>query len=257
MTTAAVSGMLLVTNRNALQEFHVDSPLTEEASGVLYKLPNLRDLEVVIEKGTRLPSASLPNLTELTIRCNNEDEWPQLFHGATFGNLRSVTFLLRSEEIGDFLGVFERAVLSLSVQNTLSKFRLSAQYLWTPKFSSLLPSTQLVDLDIGSFCNGGCSSRLVGNIVISLSRAMSKLETLTLGDRPCDQSTIGITTMGLLALAHRCPQLSSFCVHLQVASLGEPPGIPGMVPGVGPATSWKDCALAELIVGETPVPEGR
>jgi len=40
-----------------------------------------------------------------------------------------------------------------------------------------------------------------------------------------------------------------------VASLSEPPGIPGMVPGVGPATSWKDCALTELIAGETPVPD--
>ena len=74
MTTAAVSGMFLVTNRNTLQELRVDYLLTEEASGVLYELPNLHSLEVVIEKGTRLPSASLPSLTELTIGCNNEDD---------------------------------------------------------------------------------------------------------------------------------------------------------------------------------------
>ena len=41
MITAAVSGMLLVMNRNALQELYVDSPLTEAANEVLYKLPNL------------------------------------------------------------------------------------------------------------------------------------------------------------------------------------------------------------------------
>jgi len=223
---------------------------------VLYELPNLRDLEVVIEKGTRLPSASLPSLTELTIRCDNEDEWPQLFHGATFGKLESVTFFLRSKEIGDFLGVFERSALSSSIQNTLLKFHLSAPYLWTPKVSSLLPFTQLVDLDIGSFCYGGCSSRLDDDIIISLSRAMPKLEVLALGSATCRQSTGGVTTKGLLALAHHCPKLSSLRVHLQVASLGEPPGILGIVPGAGTAASWTDCALEELIVGETPVPEG-
>ena len=256
MTTAAVSGTFLVTNRNALQELRVDYLLTEEASGVLYELRNLRSLEVVIEKGTRLSSASLPSLAELTIGCNNEDDWPRLSCGATFGKLESVTFFLHSEEIGDFLGVFERAALSSSVQNTLSEFYLSAPYLWTPKFSSLIPFTQLVDLDIGSFCDDGCSSRLDDDIIISLSQAMPKLEILALGSTPCRQSTGGVTKKGLLALARHCQKLSSLCVHLQVASLGEPPGIPGIFPGAGPATLWTECALEELIVEETPVPEG-
>jgi hypothetical protein len=58
--------MLLVTNRNTLQQLWVNSPLTEEASEVIYKLPNLRSLSVIIDRGTSLPSASLPNLTNLT-----------------------------------------------------------------------------------------------------------------------------------------------------------------------------------------------
>ena len=63
-------------------------------------------------------------------------------------------------------------------------------------------------------------------------------------------------TKGLLALAHHCSKLFIFCVHLQLANLGEPPGIPRTVPGAGPAASWTDCALEDLIVEETPVPEG-
>ena len=59
MTIAAVSGMLLVTSQNILQELYIDSPLTEAASEVLYKLPNLCVLSVVIERETSLPSASL------------------------------------------------------------------------------------------------------------------------------------------------------------------------------------------------------
>ena len=115
IVTTAISGMLLVTNRNTLRELHVASPLTEEASEVVYKLPNLYSLSVVIERETRLPSASLPNLVDLTIRCDDEDNWLQLFRGATFGKLESVTFYPQSEEIGDFLGAFKGAALSSSV----------------------------------------------------------------------------------------------------------------------------------------------
>ena len=254
--TAAISGRLLITNRNTLQGFRADSVLTEEASEVLYKLPNLRCLSVVTERETRLPAASLPNLTDLTIRCEDEDDWPQLFHGATLGKLEDVNFYLQSEQVGDFLGAFERAALPLSIQNTLLKFYIFAQHSWNPNYSSLLPFTRLVVLEIEIPCDGGCPSTVDDDIIISLSRAMPKLKNLALGDPPCSQSTTGITTKGLLALARHCPGLFFLCVHLRVASLGEPPGIPGVVPGAGPATPWTDCALAELIVGETPVPEG-
>jgi len=51
MVITAVSRMLLVTNRNTLQEYHGNSLLTEEASDVLYKLPNLRVLSVFVGGG--------------------------------------------------------------------------------------------------------------------------------------------------------------------------------------------------------------
>ena len=254
--TLAVSRMLLVTNRNTLREFRADSPLTEEASEVIYKLPNLRSLSVVIEREARLPSASLPNLTRLEITCDNEDGWLRLFHGAALGKLKRADFYLHSEQVGDFLGAFKGAALSSSIQNTLSEFLIIAKHPWNPNYSSLLPFTQLVDLQIGITCDGGCPSRVDDDIVISLSRAMPKLQTLALGSTPCRQSTGGVTTKGLLALARHCPKLYTLCVHLRVASLCEPPGIPGMVRNAGTATSWADCALTRLEVGETPVPEG-
>jgi len=254
--TAAISGILLVANQNTLRELHVDSPLTEEASDVVYKLPNLHSLSVVIERETPLPSASLPNLINLTIRCDNEDNWPQLFHGATFGKLESVTFYPRSEEIGDFLGAFKGAALSSSIQNTLSMLHLSTPCSWNPKYCSLLPFTQMVDLEIEFSCDGGCSSGADDDIIITLSRAMPKLESLGLGNTTCRRITSGVTTKGLLALAHHCPGLLTLSIHLQVASLCEPPEIPGMVPTAGSTASWTDCALTDLVVGAARVPEG-
>jgi len=254
--TAAISGRLLITNRNTLRGFRADSVLTEEASEVLYRLPNLRHLSVVTERETRLPSASLPGLTDLTIRCEDEDDWPRLFYGATLGKLEHVNFHLQSEQVGDFLGAFERAALSLSAQNTLSKIYIFTQHSWNPNYSSLLPFTQLVNLEIKIPCDDRCPSTVDDDIIISLSRAMPKLEILALGDPPCGQSTTGITTKGLLALARHCQKLSILCVHLRVASLSEPPGIPGIVRNAGSVALWTDCALTELEVGETPVPEG-
>ena len=256
MITAAVFGVLLITNRNTLRCFDVDSPLTEEASEVLYELPNLRSLSVVIGRETALPSAPLPNLINLQITCDNEDGWPRLFHGAKFGKLKSVAFYPKSEEIGDFLEAFERVALSSSIQNTLSELRLDTSFSWNSNYSSLLPFTQMVELDIQSSCHGGCSSTVDDDIIISLSRAMPKLEILGLGGTPCRQTTVGVTVKGLMALAHHCPNLSTLRTHLQAASLSDPLVIAGMVPNARPAASWTDCALTHLEVGETPVPQG-
>ena len=223
----------------------MESPLTEEASQVVYRLPNLRSLSVDVERETSLPSASLPNLTDLTITCDDEDSWPRLFHGATLGELRSVTFCPRSERLGGFLGAFEKAALSSSIQNTLSMLYLFTPYSWNPNYSSLLPFTQLVTLIIESSCDGGCSSRVDDDMIISLSRAMPKLGILRLGDAPCGKISTGVTIKGLVALAHHCADLSFLRIHFQVASLSGPPAI-----------LRTDCALTELEVGDTPVPEG-
>jgi len=119
---AAVSGMLLVTNRNTLRSFCVDSLLTEEAREVIYKLANLCELSAVIEKGIPLPPAVLPNLTKLTITYDDGDDCRlQMFRGATLQKLESVILYSQSGKIGDLLRAFGRMALAASAQNTLSK----------------------------------------------------------------------------------------------------------------------------------------
>ena len=223
---------------------------------MLYKLPNLRRLSTVIERETPLPSASLPNLTKLTITCDDEDGWQRLFHGATFGKLKSITFIPEPEQIGDFLGAFKRAALSSSVQNVLSEFCLLVSCSWNPDYFSLLPFTQMVDLQIAFSCDGGCSSTVDDDAVINLSRAMPKLKVLRLCSHPCRQFTTGVTAKGLVALAHNCQNLSFLCIHFQVASLSDSPPSPRMTPNAESTASWTDCALTRLEVGDMPVPEG-
>ena len=77
------------------------------------------------------------------------------------GNLETVMFNYpRSEQIGDFLEAFERAVLAASIQNILSESHLFAWCSRSPNYSSLLPFTQPADLVIHFSCDGGCPSRV-------------------------------------------------------------------------------------------------
>jgi len=66
-----VSEMLHACNRDSLEVFHMDTPLTEEAREVLYQLPRLTELWVVIEGATSLSVVTLPNL--ITIEVEFED----------------------------------------------------------------------------------------------------------------------------------------------------------------------------------------
>ena len=252
---AAVSGMLIASNRNTLRSVIVDSPLTEEAHEAIFKLPNLRDLSLIIERGTPLPSMVLPNLTDLVIGYDRDCDWLPMFQEATLGKLEAVTFNHKAEQIGDFLEAFERVTLGSSVQDTLRQFYLHTSCSWNPNYSSLLPFTQLKDLIIGFSCDDSCSSRVDDDIIMNLARTMPKLETLQLGGEPCSEIPIGVTVKGLVVLANHCPNLLTLTIHFQVASFSAPAAIHGMTANVGSTALRRDCTLENLIVGEIPMPE--
>jgi len=253
--TAAVSGMLLASNRNVLRSIKVDSPLEEGAREVIYKLPNLRTLSVVIKGGKSSPTVVLPNLTDLTIKYDHDGDWSKWFRGATLGKLETVSFYPGSERIGNFLDEFERVALATHTQNTLSDFRLYTSCPWNPNYSSLLPFTQLTSLLIESHCENGCSSAVDDDVITTLARTMPKLEFLWLGDQPCSEIPTGLTAKGLAVLAHHCPGLSTLCVHFHVASLNDPPAVGGVVPNARSAILQSGCTLTDLEVGEIPMLE--
>ena len=254
MISTAVSRMVLATNRNTLRYFCVDSPLTEEAREVIHKLPNLYALSVIIEKNTSLPSAVLPNLTNLVIKYDHDGDWLGMFRGATLERLESVAIHSGSKQIGDFLEAFERVALAASAKNTLSKFCLFTQCAWNPNYSSLLPFTQLTVLAIGNSCVHGCSSTINDDIVTDMARAMPNLILLHLGEPPC-QTPTGVTAKGLAALAYYCIHLFSLRIHFQVTSLG-PLTIPRAASDGEPTIPRGDCRLTNLQVGQIPMPEG-
>ena len=255
MIIAGVSGMLLASNLKTLRAFHADSPLTEEAREVVYRLPDLRELTVVIERDASPTSVVLPNLIDLIIKYDHDGDWLRMFHGATLGKLEAVTLFPGSEQIGDILETFERNALAMSAQNTLMGFYLYTTCSWSPNYSSLLPFTQLTGLIIGFSCDGGCSSTVDDDIITNLARTMPKLETLQLGGPPCREIPTGVTAKGLVILANHCPDLSTLRIHFQVASLVTLPGNPKTTSNVGFAAMRRGCALTILGVGEIPMEE--
>ena len=252
MIAAAVSELVTNTRQNTLEHFCVDSPLTEEACEVIYKHPDLCQLETVIDTPTALPTLALPNLTDIDIKYYHGHDWLQGFCGASLGKLAWVTISSESDSIGDVLAAFKSVALTTSIPATLSTFSFATERPWRPSYRSLLPFTQLKNLTIESSCKLGCSSTIDDDTVTDLARAMPQLEILELGDDPCETPT-GITVNGLAALAHYCPHLSELRIHFQVASL-DPPELPGLASTGGSTTSREDCALCSLCVGQIRVP---
>ena len=257
--TDAASEMLLACNRDILRVFEVDSPLTEEAREVVCKLPRLSDLWVVIEGPTFLPAVAFPSLTTIDIEYDHELNWLQGLHGVTLAKLESVTFRSESKQIRDFLGVFESVALTTFAQNTLSMFRFYTTSAWNPNYSPLLSFKQLQHLEIEFSCDDGCSSSVDDEMIISLARAMPKLEILQLGWDPCGlENPTGVTVNGLIGLSRRCPHLSKLRIHFHAASLlnaeadatTSPPSDDERV------VQREGCALTELAAGQIPIPAG-
>jgi hypothetical protein len=252
MIVAAVSELVLTTNRDALRHFRVDSPLTEEAREVVCKLPDLRGLWVVIEGSTPLPTMILPNLTEMDVEYHNCDLLRGL-RGGTLGKLNSITFRPKSESApaADFLETFTST--GLTTPTTLSEFVFYTPHLWRPNYRPLLSFKQLRKLEIEFSCGGGCSSTIDDDFLTDMVRAMPKLETLRLGREPCEIPT-GVTAKGLAVLAHHCPNLSDLRIHFRVDSFGATLAISG-TPHPGTTAARRDCALRSLDVGRIPMPE--
>ena len=253
----AISDMLLACNRDTLEWFCVDSSLTDEAREVVFQLPNLTDLWVIIQGHSLLPPVALPNLFAIDLEYDDHLDWLQGFRGATFKNLEAAHFTSHSEQIGDFLGEFKSVALATSASATLFKFSFRTSQPWDPTYRSLLPFTQLEDLQIDFSCNNHCSSRLDDNIVIDLARAMPKLEILKLGGAPCKTGG-DVTVKGLIGLACGCRHLSKLRIHFQTESLVEVvAGAEVPAPsGSGMVVRQQDCALTDLEVGEIPIQKG-
>jgi hypothetical protein len=253
ITTAAVSELLLATNPSTLRTFCVDSPMTEEAREVVCKHPYLRCLGTVIDGPSSLPKLVLPSLTELVIRYNHDHDWLQAFSGASLEKLASISFDSRSGSVGDFLETFERVALTTSIPATISTFVFCTPLPWRPNYRSLLPFTQLKILLINSSCDPFCSSTIDDGIITDLARAMPKLETLHIGDEPC-QRPVGVTAKGLFALARHCIRLDDLCIHFQVVGF-DPPQTPHLAFSGEPTSQREACALSQLFVGDIRVPE--
>ena len=251
----AVSRMLLACNPDSLKAFLVDSPLTEEAREVFYRLPKLYGLWMIIEEHTMLPQVELPNLFSIDIEYKDLD-WLQGFRGVALEKLQWAFFRSESEQIGDFLGTFERFALEASVQNTLSRFGFYTSRSCNPNYSSLLSFKQLKELEILLSCDEGCSSRVDDDTITSLAQAMPKLEVLQLGGTPCGVPT-GVTVHGLIFLASHCLHLSKLGIHFRGDSLADAAASAATTPrpideSIVPR---EECALTELEVGSIPLPK--
>jgi hypothetical protein len=184
MITLAVSELVLNINKNTLHSFEVDYPLTKEACEVIYQLPDLCTLYAAIDVPTALPTVVLPNLNNLDVDYFDGYHWLQSLRGASVEKLDSIAVSAESDSIDGFLEEFKTVALTTSIPATLSTFRFYTGHPWRPNYRPLLPFTQLQCLTIGFSCELGCSSTIDDDTITDLARAMPRLETLELGNKP-------------------------------------------------------------------------
>lgn len=249
--TEAVSEMLLACNINTLQLLSVDSPLTEDARGIVYRLPRLYSLSVLIQGPISLPPVELPCLETICVEWDTGYDWLEGFRGVKIRKLESITLRPSTgpDQIHGFLEEFQSVALSISAQETLSEFSFYTSESWSPNYSSLFAFKRLVKLEVEFSCHHSCSSTVDDDTVVNLAEAMPGLKVLRLGGPPC-RAGGGVAFKGLVALALRCPRLSELCVHLQAHKLADathrssPPGSAAILPRT-------ECALTDLQVGST------
>jgi len=164
----AISEMLLTCNRITLQNFDIDSSLTEPAHKVIFRLPNLCMLRLALEGRTLLPPVVLPDFIRVYILYPNGHKWLRSFYRVTLDKLMFVSFHATSTYVGDFLEAFEGVVLSTSISATLSTFKFYSLHPWTPTYSSLLAFKQLTTLTIVNPCQVHCSSTVDDDILVNL-----------------------------------------------------------------------------------------
>jgi hypothetical protein len=141
--TLAVSELVLNTNKNTLQSFIVESPLTKAACEVIYQHPDLRTLRTAIDWPTALPAVVLPNIHEIIIDYYDGYNQLQGFCGTSLGKLASITIFPHSDSIDGFLEEFGNVSLTTSIPATLSTFEFSTSRSLRPSYRSLLPFTSL------------------------------------------------------------------------------------------------------------------
>lgn len=159
--------------------------MTEDACGILYKLPKLCGL--LATTPTLLLLVELPDLGPIHVQWDSEYDWLQGLRGTAIGKLKTIDSRLttRSAQTGDFLEGLQSVVLTTSAQTLLSEFSFCTSQLWTPDRSSLLAFKRMTKLETEFSCHSSCSSTADDDIIINLAQAMPKLEILQLDDQPC------------------------------------------------------------------------
>ena len=254
---SAVSDVLLACNRNTLQRFEVDSPLTSAAREVLCQSSNLRKLRSIVLGDVFQPPFVLPNLVKMEIVYTHGHEWLRNVDGTMLNKLTSVSFYPLSPQVGNLLEAFEAFAVATSISTKLSTFKIYSKHPWDPNYSSLLGFKQLTELLVLIACRDSCSSTVNDDIITGLARAMPKLKILQLGQGPCETPT-GVTAKGLVELACHCNDLSILRVHIRVdslvqAAIGDATTSPS---NAEPTVSRAECALTTLEVGNMTIPVG-
>jgi hypothetical protein len=206
--TEEISAFILGCGES-LEEFSTNLVLSTQAIVRLMKLPNLRvwvtnqgppQVTDLIHRGVPDGVASLfPSLTILDLGGEAALEWLSLFEATKNGTPPWII-------AGGSLHALTYRHPTLPVDSLL--------------VSRILPFTGLTEVffNMGCFMRP-CVSKFTDQDVERLAIALPKLESLTMGESPCNENTCPTTVRSLLSLSVHCTNLKHLNIHFRTENL--------------------------------------
>ena len=219
-TEEASSQLLMQCNSYRLRKFNIDSSTSAPALRHILQLPSLEEFWLVVDSlqlPDPLPITVFPNLRLLDVEYSGEPTWLQLLLAIENPVLTSIFVQCSGSDVALFAEAFHLVMTECGMHELLQEFRVRSQdeFKITPRLiACTLPFKSLTSLKVLSECSPTVCQTfdLTDNDIDSLVKAMPRLESLAIGEGPCEAPS-QITLKSLYTISRQCPRLTTLQIH--------------------------------------------
>ena len=219
----ACSQLLMECNPSRLRKFNVDSLISASALRHILQLPSLEEFWLVansFQVPQPLPAIVFPSLQLLDIEFNGGHAWLELLLAIKNPALTSLFVRCPGPDVAPFVEAFQLIAAECGIQERLREFRVRGKdefEIFPDILSWIFSFKNLTFLEVLSECSIDCQTfHLTDDDIDLLTRSLPLLESLAIGDEPCDIQS-QITFKGLYAISRRCTRLTSLQIHFNPA----------------------------------------
>ena len=266
-TEEASSQLLMRCNPYRLRKYNVDSPISPAALRHVIQLPSLEEFWLVVDSfqlPDPLPVDVFPSLRLLDVEYNGDHTWLKLLPAIENPVLTSIFVECSGSDVAQFMEAFKLTTAECRMQERLQEFRVRSreEFRISPEIIACTFSFKnLTSLKVLSECSASVCQTfdLTDNDIDLLTKAMPLLESLAVGEDPCEIPS-QITFKGLYTISRRCPRLTALRIHfnptLFVTKVDSDSESGDVALGLSDSTTPPPdfCSVTTIDVGSIPLP---